>query len=440
MRDLRPYVCTHSICNEPNQQYDSLQAWLDHETQRHGTDSKDQTVERIREDHETGTYRMAATAKEQETGSSHPVNHALPAGGRRDCPFCLKADVDVMHVSDHLEDIALFTLPPGPSPDGDSDGGSTNSAHANAGDSNADNPSTGSPNSRSSDSDEDVPNPAIVILSCSVCNVAREGRQLARCTECTSTVDSALYICDRKCSSPACDHARDCPIEGHVSCWRSHLTARHAEEIMKPQKMVTMLTSEVLASSTPVDQRQSSMSMDRYLNELESNDPLEQRDATLQPSETWASSKDLTSGIDLLNTMDRDYGRKPREFACLHCKRDYKYGEEAGCIGWSNQSINGVIRRHFRKHVLLNHTSEAKYLQVQEMSKQNYLPDTDKAKEMWIAAYMKIFDIDDRSTVPSPCKNHSVYLSGQGMTDLFDRLRSFLHLKPTTSNTIVSSS
>jgi hypothetical protein len=39
------------------------------------------------------------------------------------------------------------------------------------------------------------------------------------------------------------------------------------------------------------------------------------------------------------------------------------------------------------------------------MMKDYRLSDRRQAKELWIAAYMEVFDIDelDRSTVPSPC-------------------------------------
>lgn len=40
----------------------------------------------------------------------------------------------------------------------------------------------------------------------------------------------------------------------------------------------------------------------------------------------------------------RPLGALPREFACLFCKRNFDYGFEARCIGWSNSSIDEVLR------------------------------------------------------------------------------------------------
>jgi hypothetical protein len=40
----------------------------------------------------------------------------------------------------------------------------------------------------------------------------------------------------------------------------------------------------------------------------------------------------------------RTLGALPREFACLFCKRNFDYGYEARCIGWSNSSIDEVLR------------------------------------------------------------------------------------------------
>ena len=40
----------------------------------------------------------------------------------------------------------------------------------------------------------------------------------------------------------------------------------------------------------------------------------------------------------------RTLGALPQEFACLFCKRNFDYGYEARCIGWSNSSIDEVLR------------------------------------------------------------------------------------------------
>jgi hypothetical protein len=40
----------------------------------------------------------------------------------------------------------------------------------------------------------------------------------------------------------------------------------------------------------------------------------------------------------------RILGALSQEFACLFCKRNFDYGYEARCIGWSNSSIDEVLR------------------------------------------------------------------------------------------------
>jgi hypothetical protein len=51
------------------------------------------------------------------------------------------------------------------------------------------------------------------------------------------------------------------------------------------------------------------------------------------------------------------------------------------------------------------HLSEAKYERVNQMRSNYNLSDQSQAEELWVAAYMEIFEIDqrDRSTVPNPC-------------------------------------
>jgi hypothetical protein len=129
----------------------------------------------------------------------------------------------------------------------------------------------------------------------------------------------------------------------------------------------------------------------------------------------------------------RAIGALLQEFACLFCKRNIDYGYEARCIGWSNSSIDEVLRvsgllqfyerlhdslqrrgnvltrcqRHLLIHVNIEpqHLSEAKYERVNQMRSNYNLSDQSQAEELWVAAYMEIFEIDqrDRSTVPNPC-------------------------------------
>jgi hypothetical protein len=124
----------------------------------------------------------------------------------------------------------------------------------------------------------------------------------------------------------------------------------------------------------------------------------------------------------------RKLGAFLQEFACLFCKRNIDYGYEARCIGWSNASIDEVLRvswniewlstaiyrialtrrqRHLLIHVDIEpqHLSEAKYERVNQMKSDYNLSDQSQAEELWIAAYMEIFEIDqrNRNTVPNPC-------------------------------------
>ena len=71
--------------------------------------------------------------------------------------------------------------------------------------------------------------------------------------------------------------------------------------------------------------------------------------------------------------------------------------------------INVLTRcqRHLLIHVDIEpqHLSEAKYERVNQMKSDYTLSDQSQAEELWIAAYMEIFEIDQRNrdTVPCPC-------------------------------------
>jgi hypothetical protein len=64
-----------------------------------------------------------------------------------------------------------------------------------------------------------------------------------------------------------------------------------------------------------------------------------------------------------------------------------------------------ISQRHLEKHVPYGHISETKYHRVRALMKEYSLTDWQQAEELWIAAYMEVFDIDpqDRRFVPSPC-------------------------------------
>ena len=64
-----------------------------------------------------------------------------------------------------------------------------------------------------------------------------------------------------------------------------------------------------------------------------------------------------------------------------------------------------LLQRHLKRHQVLEHISEAKYIRVNVLKKQFKSSNREQATQLWIAAYMEVFDIDerDRNKVPSPC-------------------------------------
>lgn len=77
-RDLRPYICTFEDCKDPDQQYDTLSDWIEHEISRHA--------------------RTAGLRIDNE-------------GYTRDCPFCLCPNASMVHMACHLRRISCFSLP-----------------------------------------------------------------------------------------------------------------------------------------------------------------------------------------------------------------------------------------------------------------------------------------------------------------------------------------
>ncbi|KAG5766646.1 hypothetical protein H9Q72_005310 [Fusarium xylarioides] len=118
--DLRPYVCTYEACNSANDLYQSRKAWVDHEEAVH------RPSWRCR-DHPHALYATAADFKrhllrEHDRGLSGEQLEDLATVsklGRVDdrdiCPVCFKEQPFpkglTNHLANHLERIALFSLP-----------------------------------------------------------------------------------------------------------------------------------------------------------------------------------------------------------------------------------------------------------------------------------------------------------------------------------------
>lgn len=64
-----------------------------------------------------------------------------------------------------------------------------------------------------------------------------------------------------------------------------------------------------------------------------------------------------------------------------------------------------MLQRHLHKHFVIGHLTENKYDQVKLLMKEYNHKDARQAEELWIAAYMKVFNIEPegRHLVPSPC-------------------------------------
>ncbi|RBQ77434.1 hypothetical protein FVER14953_21696 [Fusarium verticillioides] len=120
LHDLRPYVCTYEACKSANDLYQSRKAWVDHEEAVH------RPSWRCR-DHPDALYATAADFKrhllrEHDRGLSGEQLEDLAAVSRlgrvddRDiCPICFEEQPFpkglTNHLANHLERIALFSLP-----------------------------------------------------------------------------------------------------------------------------------------------------------------------------------------------------------------------------------------------------------------------------------------------------------------------------------------
>jgi hypothetical protein len=112
-------------------------------------------------------------------------------------------------------------------------------------------------------------------------------------------------------------------------------------------------------------------------------------------------------------------------FACPLCKGDIKFGYEGECRDWKSHSIDTVLRvcsasyrsnpkylltygkRHLSRHVEVDHISRDAYsnVQVNELRRTFTFAVDGKPQDLWVAAYMVLFNIPEteRHKVPSPC-------------------------------------
>ncbi|KAF5590824.1 kinase domain protein [Fusarium subglutinans] len=119
-RDLRPYVCTYEACSSTNDLYQSRKAWVDHEEAVH------RPSWRCR-DHPDAWYASSASFQshlllEHDRGLSDEqlqdltnVSELALIDERDTCPICLEEKPFpkglTNHLANHLERIALFSLP-----------------------------------------------------------------------------------------------------------------------------------------------------------------------------------------------------------------------------------------------------------------------------------------------------------------------------------------
>lgn len=118
-RDLRPYICTFPACQTPERLYASRSEWMYHEMQTHLRRWKCEDCDLEYESRQ---------AMEAHIKTSHP-QHAGPKqlqimldicnrpihDGLLSCPLCPAQSLVLFHrrfhLAQHMEDIALFTIP-----------------------------------------------------------------------------------------------------------------------------------------------------------------------------------------------------------------------------------------------------------------------------------------------------------------------------------------
>jgi streptogramin lyase len=119
-RDLRPYVCTHSNCSNPDKLYPTRRQWVYHEMQMHrrqwtcrqceGTtfDSREPMEMHLRTNHAgSWTEQQFSILLDMSEG---PLDETQILA----CPICpneLYLSRLLPHLADHMEEISLFVLP-----------------------------------------------------------------------------------------------------------------------------------------------------------------------------------------------------------------------------------------------------------------------------------------------------------------------------------------
>lgn len=121
-RDLRPYVCLESACSTPGQLYLRRHEWIQHMMQEHwktwycsiGCSETFQSAKSFRI-HTTHAHRQHVNYSHLDTLQSLSSRHN-PDKSQGTCPLCFDFDIKSPkqysnHVGEHLEHLALFTLP-----------------------------------------------------------------------------------------------------------------------------------------------------------------------------------------------------------------------------------------------------------------------------------------------------------------------------------------
>lgn len=117
-RDLRPYICTHDDCSNPEKMYATRHDWIYHEMQIHRRQWKCQRCY-------VGFYNKASMANHLKEIHSESVAAQLPIfleiserpiedDRRTKCTLCpdqLSLGRLLEHLAQHMEEIALFVLP-----------------------------------------------------------------------------------------------------------------------------------------------------------------------------------------------------------------------------------------------------------------------------------------------------------------------------------------
>ena len=115
MDDLQPYVCTHTNCSLPNRLFEDRDTWFRHETQHHRVEFFCNTP-----GHQVYVQQADfATHMKQEHDTTLTSSSPLLDIFRRPlqghggvCNLCFRETENLkIHVSRHLQQLALFALP-----------------------------------------------------------------------------------------------------------------------------------------------------------------------------------------------------------------------------------------------------------------------------------------------------------------------------------------